>query len=141
MTMANKEKVFEAFGELLYAVARAEGKVRKDTAEQVAQLLDKYTWASDAIWSFKYEKDHKTTFEETYDQALDTFVEHGPMEEYKNFFELLDELSDDAHPLLGNRGKKILINFKRKLNRKFMENEDIFSNDEFEDESGKNEPA
>lgn len=132
--MANKEKVFEAFGELLYAVARAEGKVRKDTAEQVESLLEKYTWASDAIWSFKYEKDRKNTFEETYEHAIDTFVAHGPMAEYETFFELLDELSEESHPLLGNRGKKILVNFKRKLNRKFLENKDIFSNEEFDDD-------
>ncbi len=132
--MANKEKVFEAFGELLYAVARAEGKVRKDTAEQVEALLEKYTWASDAIWSFKYEKKRKNTFEETYEHAIDTFVSHGPMAEYETFFELLDELSEESHPLLGSRGKKILTNFKRRLNRKFLDNEDIFSNEDFEDE-------
>ena len=132
--MANKEKVFEAFGELLYAVARAEGKVRKDTAEQLEALLEKYIWASDAIWSFKYEKKRKNTFEETYEHAIDTFVAQGPMAEYETFFELLDELSEESHQLLGSRGKKILINFKRRLNRKFLENKDIFSDDDFEDE-------
>jgi len=132
--MANKEKVFEAFGELLYAVARAEGKVRKDTSEQLEALLEKYTWASDAIWSFKYEKKRKNTFEETYEHAIDTFVAQGPMAEYETFFELLDELSEESHQLLGSRGKKILINFKRRLNRKFLENKDIFSDEDFEDE-------
>ncbi len=137
--MANKEKVYEAFGELLYAVARAEGKVKKDTVEQLEKLLEKYSWANDAIWSFKYEKNRKNTFEEAYDHALDVFTENGPMAEYETFFELLDELSEESHPLLGVRGKRVLTNFKRKLHRNFMENENIFSNDEPEEENDKNQ--
>ncbi|MEM1136762.1 MAG: hypothetical protein AAGI07_13070 [Bacteroidota bacterium] len=130
--MANEEKVYEAFGELLYAIARSEGKVKQATEEHVEMMLKKYTWGNEAIWSFKYEKKRKNSFEETYDHAISTFIEYGPFEEYKTFFELLDEIHQQKNSIFGERGKKILSNFKKKLQRAFMENENITYEDDDE---------
>lgn len=127
--MASKEKVYEAFGELLYAVARSEGKVKQKTIDHLENILKKYTWGNEAIWSFKYEKEHKKSFEETYDHAVDIFIEYGPFEEYEKFFELIEEINQEDNSIFGNRGQKILINFKKKLHRAFMENEDITYDD------------
>ncbi|MBT28076.1 MAG: hypothetical protein CMO01_00335 [Thalassobius sp.] len=127
--MASKEQVYEAFGELLYAVARSEGKVKQKTIEHLETLLQKYSWGEAATWSLKYEKEHKKTFDETYDRAIDIFVEYGPFEEYENFFNLIEEINEEEPSFIGSHGKKILINFKKKLHRAFMENEDITYDD------------
>ena len=74
-------------------------------------------------------KEHKKTFDETYDRAIDIFVEYGPFEEYENFFNLIEEINEEEPSFIGSHGKKILINFKKKLHRAFMENEDITYDD------------
>lgn len=89
--MITKERFYDAFGELIYAVMKAEGSVNnEDTVLQ--ESLEGHDYANNIKWSFEYEKRKENKLEAIYEKALSTFKEHGPDREYTYLIEILDNI-------------------------------------------------
>ena len=54
--MADLDKLLEAFGELLYVVAMADGMIQEEEVAALEKVLADHPWASDIKWSFDYER-------------------------------------------------------------------------------------
>ncbi len=122
--MINEEQLYDAFGELLYAVAKSEGKTRGFALEQLDKVVRQYEWGSKAMWSFNYENLHDHKMEEAYDKAFDAFTSFGPFKGYKSFFDMLDAIV--KMEILGERGQKVINRFRNKLLVHFAENQEIY---------------
>jgi len=115
-----KEEVYQAFGELLYAVAIADGAVQQEEVDKLKQLLENHEWAKEIQWSFDYESKNKTGIEEAYKKALDKMVEYGPFKDYIFLFEAMEEVALAFDGIVLE--ERVLIDrFKSELIAKFQE--------------------
>jgi len=90
----SKEKLYDALGELVYAVAMADGQVQAEEIEKLRELLLSHPSAQEIQWSFDYEHRKDITLEEAYAKALDTCKAYGPTREYAFLFEALEAVAD-----------------------------------------------
>lgn len=122
--MANNDKLYEAFGELLYAVAKVDGSVQNEERKVLDEILNRHPWGKDIIWSFNYEEKKTNSVKDAYLKAMDIFVNHGPFEEYENFHSVLNEVAL-AFGGITEEERALINNFKNTLLNSFKNNPDI----------------
>lgn len=117
--MVTKVELYDAFGELIYALAKADGVIQNEEMFALEKIVGDHPWAKEIKWSFHYEKRKNKTLEEAYAKALDICKEYGPCPDYPFLFEVLDviaEAADGVH----EAEQKIIDDFKQSLQDKFM---------------------
>ena len=116
--MTDSEKLSEAFGELVYTVAIADGYVQPEETERLKQLLRKHDWAEQIEWSFNYEVKAHNNVDHVYQKALDTFEQIGPRPEYRFMVDVLREV---AHASNGTDAseERAIDNFEADLVERF----------------------
>ena len=77
--MIKRERLNDAFGELIYAIAMADGAVQEEELQALEKLLSKHPWAKEIEWSFNYEKSKMHSVEESYERAINVCKENGNM--------------------------------------------------------------
>lgn len=117
--MVGKIELYDAFGELIYAVAKADGLVQNEEVVKLKELIANHPWAKEIVWSFNYELNKEKTVEEAYQKALYVCQQYGPSPEYPEMLNLLNEIA------LANEGvseteKAIIHNFEKELRAKFQ---------------------
>jgi uncharacterized tellurite resistance protein B-like protein len=116
----SKERLYDALGELIYAVAKADGLVQDEETSRLEEILQQHPWAREVRWSFDYEKNRQTTLEEAYDKALDTCKAYGPAEEYQYLFDILYEIAK-ASEGVNVEEAQVIVRFKMDLKNHFMD--------------------
>lgn len=116
----SKEKLYDALGELIYAVAFADGAVQPSETEKLKEMLLAHPWASNIQWSFDYEQGKKHSVEEAYRKALDTCKDFGPTPEYEFLFEVLNTVAKASDGMDTNE-LEVIERFKRELKEHFIE--------------------
>ena len=91
--MVNKEKLFEAFGELIYAVAKIDGTVQPEEVEKLKALFQYKTGGDEVIWSFNYENRNNNNVKDAYEKALGVMIEYGPYDGYPELIRILSEVA------------------------------------------------
>ena len=89
----NKEKLYEAFGELIYVIAMADGKIQKTEKEALEKLVQAHPLGGDLKWSFDYEVDKANEVEDVYQKVLNTCQAYGPTEDYLLLIDLLGKVA------------------------------------------------
>ena len=120
--MKDKEKLYETLGELLYAVALADGVVQPSETKRLREIVEHHPWGKVIQWSFDYESRKLHTFEEVYKKAINYCHSYGPAAEYQEFIELLNLVADasegiDRHEelVISNFSKHLIDRFKSDL--------------------------
>jgi tellurite resistance protein len=126
--MVSREKLYEAFGELIYAVAKADGKVQDEEIKVLKEVLKSHPWASYIEWSFNYEKSRDHSVEYTYKKAIDIFKQHGPDGEYPKFIEVFKMVAD-AFGGITDDEQKVIDNFQQDLVSQFKQDLEIIGNE------------
>ncbi len=109
--MVEKERLYDSFGELIYVLAMADGKVQVEEMDALEEILSKHPWAEEIEWSFQYERKKKNDPTEVYKKALQTFVDHGPDTEYARLLEFLEEVAK-ASEGFDYAEKEVILNFQ-----------------------------
>lgn len=115
----SQERLHDAMGELIYAVAKADGLVQDAEIEKLQEILQKHPWASQIHWSFNYEQNRDASLEEVYAKALDTCKEYGPTEEYEFLFEILYEIAKASNGV-NTEEAQVIVRFKLDLKTHFI---------------------
>ncbi|MBK7869300.1 MAG: TerB family tellurite resistance protein [Saprospiraceae bacterium] len=115
----SKEKLYDALGELIYAVAKADGLVQESETSKLQEILQQHTWASQVQWSFEYEKTHETSLDDAYAKALDTCKEYGPAPEYAHLFDILYQIAQASNGLDAKEAR-VMVQLKLELTEHFM---------------------
>jgi tellurite resistance protein len=115
----SKEKLYDALGELIYAVAKADGLIQPSETKKLHELLLAHPWAREIQWSFDYENRKKVTVEEAYEKALETCKNYGPSEEYAFLFEVLRSVAQASHGI-DAKERSVIRRFKRELREHFL---------------------
>ncbi|MGB0863399.1 MAG: TerB family tellurite resistance protein [Saprospiraceae bacterium] len=119
--MVTKVDLFDAFGELIYALALADGVIQKEETAALTRILGDHPWASEIAWSFNYEKKKEKSLEAAFANALDTCKDYGASTDYPFLFEILDKIaaaSDGVH----EKEAALITKFKTELMAHFQEN-------------------
>lgn len=119
--MVTKEKLYEAFGELIYAVAKADGLVQAEELITLEKILRGHPWASTIHWSFDYENSKHTKVSEVYKRAMDTFLQHGPDAEYAYLVEILEEIAKAGSGTIDEKEQRIIDAFQLDFKNRFIQ--------------------
>ncbi len=115
----NKERLYDAFGELIYALAMADGLIQPEELKALNTILQGHPWGSQIKWSFDYESNKKIDLKEVYKKALDTFTSHGPDKEYAYLVEILQKVAQ-ASDGIDETEQEIIERFQKDLKENFI---------------------
>ena len=118
--MVTKVDLYDAFGELIYALALSDGVIQKEEVAALSRILGDHPWAKEIKWSFDYEKKKEKNLEAAFDNALDTCKSFGASTDYPFLFEILDKIaavSDGVH----EQEEALISKFKTELMAHFQE--------------------
>lgn len=118
------EKVYEAFGELLYAVSLSDGELQAEEEAKLKEILSGHEWEEDILWSFNYEKGRQRSVRDAYARAMDVFAEYGPYKEYEKFFEVLEKVAE-ASSGIDEEERALIDSFKSELLERFQNDKRI----------------
>ena len=117
--MVKRERLYDAFGELLYVIAMADGAIQDEEVKVLEGILNKHTWAKEIKWSFDYEKQKQHTIEEAYTKAIDVCKANGPDPEYKYLLDVM-YLVADAFDGTVKQEEELIDRFKCDLHEEFL---------------------
>lgn len=116
---ANKEKLYETLGELIYVIAQADGIIQDDELEALEDILSTHPWASTIRWSFNYEMAKNKDVDDLYQKVINSCHSFGPTPEFDEFIELMNVVASasagiDAHE------EKVISSFSKDLIERFI---------------------
>ncbi len=91
--MTNKERLYDAFGELLYVISMADHSIQPEEIEQIKQMLQQHPSGEAIQWSFNYEARKQRPVEKVYEAVIDACQEVGPDPEYVFLIEVLEKVA------------------------------------------------
>lgn len=118
--MVSQARLHDAFGEIIYAVAIADGLIQEEELKLIDEKLAQFSWGEDAKWSFNWERKKETQLKEAYLKALDTLKENGPTKSYYDLINILEEVAKISDGFEKKEGRVISI-FNKSLKSHFLE--------------------
>lgn len=116
----SKEKLYDALGELIYAVAIADGRIQESEVEKLHELLLAHPNAQAIQWSFDYENRSGIPIDQAYNKALDTCKNYGPTEEYAFLFDALNAVAEASNGV-DAKELEVIHRFQKELKAHFMD--------------------
>ncbi|MEL7003723.1 MAG: TerB family tellurite resistance protein [Bacteroidota bacterium] len=117
--MTEEEKLYETLGELLYAVAKADGVIQDEEKAAMNNLLKGHPWEKQINWSFEYEASKEPTVEEIYTKVISYCQHYGPAPQYDEFINAMKIIAE-ASGGMDDSESKIIESFSSDLIKKFM---------------------
>jgi len=121
------DKLIEAFGELIYVVAMADGEIQQSELEVIKQKLSNHKWGEDIKWSFDYEVKKGRSIEDLYKKVINYCEAHGPAAEYEFLLETIEEVANASNGIDADESA-IINNFVKDLTDKFRADIDRINN-------------
>lgn len=118
--MTDRDRLFDAFGELLYVVAKVDGKIQPAELKKIEEILKGHPWAKEIQWSFNYEMEHDTPIEGLYEKVLIAFERYGPTPDYTKFIEAMEQVAA-ASAGIDNAEKAVIDSLPRDLTNRFRQ--------------------
>ena len=116
--MKNTEKLIEAFGELIYVMAMADGAIQKEELEVIENELADHKWREGIKWSFDYEVKKNASIEDLYKKVITYCEMHGPDPEYQFLLRVIDRVAE-ASEGKATMEKAVMDSFVKDLTNKF----------------------
>ena len=118
--MVNKTQLYDAFGEIIYAIAISDGMIQPEELKSLETILKGHPWAKEIQWSFDYEHRKENALMDSYNKAIETFKEYGPTEEYNYLVEILGEVAAASNGFERKEGM-LISNFQKLLEGHFKD--------------------
>lgn len=113
----NKEKLYEAFGELVYVIAMTDGIIQPEEKDALKKIIANHPWANEIEWSFNYEVEKHQNIDYLYKRVLDLCHKNGPDPEYKFLVEVLEAVANASSDKVSE--KEVIDRFTHDLTEKF----------------------
>ncbi len=117
--MVTETRLHDAFGELIYCVAIADGLIDEQESEKLKELLQDHPWGAAVQWSFDYEKKKQHSIKDTYAKALDTLKENGPHPEYASLVSIMEQIAEASNGVDRTEGR-VITNMQQSLRSHFI---------------------
>jgi len=121
--MKDTEKLYETLGELLFAIAKADGIIQDAEKESLNELLAGHSWAEQIKWSFNYEADKNSPVEDVYYKVINFCHSYGPTPAYEEFISAMKIIADAAEGTVDSESK-IINSFSTDLIARFQKDID-----------------
>lgn len=118
--MSLKTKLYDAFGELLYVLAMADGVIQPEEIAVLEAIVDKHPFGKDIKWSFEYEELHHSNVEDLYQKVLNMCQIIGPDPEYQNMIDMMKEIAHASSGVDSNE-QKVIDRFTHELTERFQD--------------------
>jgi len=112
------DKLYDAFGELVYVLAMSDGELQSEELETLDKLLKDHKWGSEIQWSFNYEKGKARNLEEVYNKVKFACFDVGPNPVYAEMLEVLEKVAESSLGV-GEEEQSIIDRFKNDLIEEF----------------------
>ena len=112
--MKANEKLYETLGELLYAVAKADGVIQQEETDKLDSLLASHPWAKEIKWSFNYEVSKNSSVDEIYNKVISFCQGYGPSVVYPEFIDSMKSIAESANGVDKNE-EKVISDFSKDL--------------------------
>lgn len=116
--MKLQEKLYDAFGELIYVVAMSDGKIQPEELEVIEKKLATHPWGESIKWSFNYEVKKEQPIDELYRNVISYCEMHGPDEEYTFLLEVINDLAVASSGMQAEE-QAVIDSFAYELTTKF----------------------
>ena len=113
-----KEQLYDALGELIYALAISDGIVQAEETQKLEELLKQHPWSAAIQWSFNYEKLKGKSLEDAYQKAISICKDYGPSEEYAFLMEAMEAVAQ-ASDGIDAQESHLINRFKEELTEHF----------------------
>lgn len=110
----SKEELYDAFGELLYAISSIDGEVQYEEAKKIEELLKGHEGAEDMMWSFEYEFDKQKTVAESCNKALAICQLYGHCSDYPFLIKVMKEVAAVSAGI-SEQEKNLIESFEKEL--------------------------
>lgn len=110
----SKEELYDAFGEMIYAISSIDGEVSIEEAKKIEEMLMGQEGAEEMMWSFKYEFDHKKTVAESCNKALAVCQLYGACPDYTFLIKALKEVAAACRGI-SDHEKNLIESFENEL--------------------------
>lgn len=117
--MINREKLYDAFGELLYAIAKVDGAVQPVEVDTLNSLIENFSGKYQINYSFNYDVTKNIGVEEAYKKAIEICIANGPDPEYARLLEMMVEVAKAYMGIVPSE-KELLDKFIDDLKSKFL---------------------
>jgi len=117
--MVSHEKLYDAFGELIYAVAKADGEVQEVEITALNNLTKNFAGKYNIDFSFNYNLSKNKSVETAFKDAVQVCKANGPDPEYTLLLNIMVEVAKAFMGIVPNE-KIILDNFVDELRTKFI---------------------
>ena len=120
--MTKKDRLFDAFGELLYAILHADQNIKdKNTYLDITdQIARKYRITKHIDWNIDYQRRNAHSLENSYMRALMACRDNGPDPDYIDLFDLL-KYTTDLNKNLTAENKEFVGGFQNALKEIFIQ--------------------
>jgi uncharacterized tellurite resistance protein B-like protein len=92
--MTNKSYLYDAFGELIYLVAMADGGIQQEEISALEKILNNHPWAKEISWSFNYEASKNNDPEDIYKKVIMACHDNGPDPEFTFMIEVMEAVAE-----------------------------------------------
>jgi hypothetical protein len=113
--IVSKEELYDAFGELLYAICAIDGEVQIEEAKKIESLLTGHEGAEEMMWSFEYEFDKHKTVAESCTKALAICELYGPCPDYAFLINALKQVAASSNGIQ-EKENSLIATFEAELN-------------------------
>jgi len=117
--MTDTEKLYETLGELLYAVAKADGKIDESEKDALHKLLKDHNHKEAIQWSFDYEVSKDRSVENTYEKIIAICQRIGPSPIYDEFIAAMQTIAK-ADTVVDQNESDIISSFCHDLITQFQ---------------------
>ena len=116
--MTSAQKLYDAFGELIYVIAMVDGAIQKEEVAVLEKRLANHPWGESIKWSFDYQVKKSNSINELYKKVISYCEEHGPTEDYVFLLEVMEEVAD-AYGGKDEKEQEVLDHFVGHLTNRF----------------------
>jgi len=113
------DKLYDAFGELVYVLAMSDGELQTEELDTLKKLLNKHEWASEIQWSFDYEKGKARDVADVYNKVKFACFDVGPHPEYAQMLNVLEKVAESSLGVISEE-QAVIDRFKHDLIEEFM---------------------
>lgn len=118
--MSSTDKLYDAFGELIYVLAMSDGIIQPAERAVIERKLAEHQWGQEIKWSFDYEEKQNRSLDELYQKVIISCERHGPDPEYRFLIEVLEEIAEVNLGIQASE-KEVMDTFVQDLTLKFRE--------------------
>lgn len=120
----NKVALYDAFGELLYMLAKADGEIQEEEVKELQKILKAHPWSTQIIWSFDYEVKKENNLDDLYKKVLHACFDMGPDPEYQFMLEVLEAVAESSLGVVEEE-RSLIERFKKDLIDEFQGRADL----------------